>query len=413
MQGASPPCGGAALLRAALMVGAPHPRLRRGPPSGWREPENSFCRRRKCEPRSGSILSIMRPSFRSIASAALLAALSLPLRAADIQVACVGNSITAGYGLAWHEDYPTKLDSILGTGYAVTNYGNSGKTMVRGSSDTYWSQTQFANALAAKPDIVVIELGTNDSKTYIWPTYGKDFKADYRAMVDTFRTSSPKPEVWITLQPRANKPSWNMYDSTIAKEINPLIRAVALEAAAPLIDLRAGFAGHPEWYLDDSVHPNAVGAIELAKLVAGMLTRSPVAIKRETSGTLTVSQGCGFQWYRNGVLLPGDTAQTLKSTLSGSYKVSVKVDAATESRLVSSEATMSVGVSERSPSTIALRVGSSGRLEIQAPADAGPVSVLLRDSHGKTVSVGSVRSGVYLYELSARDVQQKGRLVVP
>ena len=202
---------------------------------------------------------------------ALQACIASALHAADLKVACVGNSITAGMGVASNLNYPTKLDGILGTGYAVTNYGNSGKTMLRDVNDAYWKQPEFAKVFADKPDIIVIELGTNDSKDYIWPYNKQNFKRDYKAMIDTFRTISSKPSIWITLQPRANNISWGMPDTTIALRVNPLIREVALEKATALIDLRTGFNGHPEWYQSDSVHPNAAGANGMATIIGAVL----------------------------------------------------------------------------------------------------------------------------------------------
>ncbi len=49
---------------------------------------------------------------------------------AQIKVACVGDSITAGYGLAnpGTQSYPAQLQTILGGGYTVENYGASGAT---------------------------------------------------------------------------------------------------------------------------------------------------------------------------------------------------------------------------------------------------------------------------------------------
>jgi len=48
----------------------------------------------------------------------------------EIKVACVGNSITEGYGLANQSKtaFPVILDSILGTGFSVLNFGRSGAT---------------------------------------------------------------------------------------------------------------------------------------------------------------------------------------------------------------------------------------------------------------------------------------------
>ena len=128
---------------------------------------------------------------------------------ADLKVACVGNSITYGYGLnnPYYESYPTQLDTLLGAGCAVSNFGVSGKTMIKAVGDAYWTQSAFTQALASLPNIVVVELGTNDSKDYIWPYYKQNFKPDYISMIDTFRHLSSHPRCGSRSSPRRRTPA--------------------------------------------------------------------------------------------------------------------------------------------------------------------------------------------------------------
>lgn len=338
--------------------------------------------------------------------------LATSVGAADRNIACVGNSITYGYDLAWKQSYPDRLDSLLGAGFAVSNFGVSGKTMVRGSSDTYWGLPAFTNALKSKPSDVVIELGTNDSKTYIWPYFGKDFKADYRAMIDTFRTLHPRPDVWVTLQPWANNPDWNILDTTIANRVNPLIKAVALEAGTHLIDLRATFAGRKSWYLPDSVHPNALGAEALAASVRDMLL-GPAPSITTAAGTLTASDGHGYAWYRNDTLLRQDTSRTLVPTKPGAYKVSVKLQAQSESRRVSPAVMVATtGVSVRADRELRLR-WTPDAMVVDVPAGMATPKLTLRNPRGDRVPNGRLPRGVYLYELSGPRFEQRGILKVP
>jgi lysophospholipase L1-like esterase len=342
----------------------------------------------------------------------LLACVPSFLGAADLKVACVGNSITAGMGVASNLNYPTKLDGILGSGYAVTNYGNSGKTMLRDVNDAYWKQPEFAKVFADKPDIIVIELGTNDSKNYIWPYNKQNFKRDYKAMIDTFRTISSKPSIWITLQPRANNISWGMPDTTIALRVNPLIREVALENATGLIDLRTGFNGHPEWYQSDSVHPNAAGANGMATIIGAVLKHAPLAILQDPYGGVQAPSGFGYQWYRNDTLLVGDTARILKSLVRrGSYKVSVKYEQNTESRLVTTSV-VSTGVQVRSRSSIKVGVLMDGSLELRG-ADATGAVLRVRDARGNEVAPKNLPSGVYAWTIEVDGELLHGKVAVP
>jgi hypothetical protein len=59
--------------------------------------------------------------------------LGLPSALAQIKVACVGDSITAGYALAnpGTQSHPAQLQLRLGSGYTVGNFGLSGATLLK------------------------------------------------------------------------------------------------------------------------------------------------------------------------------------------------------------------------------------------------------------------------------------------
>lgn len=206
---------------------------------------------------------------------------------AATKVACVGNSITYGYGLNGATTYPQHLQQILGSEYEVNNFGNSGKMFHKGSNESYWTQEEFKKAYNFAPDIVVIELGTNDSKyffsgdgtNYNYYFYGyksitkedlvAEMTRDYEALIDTFAHQPQKPTIYATLQPYADHPheGWFITDTAIVSTINPIIKTAASNKGVKLIDLRTLF-NKPEWLLNDEVHPNATGAKELAQIIA-------------------------------------------------------------------------------------------------------------------------------------------------
>ena len=84
-----------------------------------------------------------------------------------ITVACVGDSITEGYGCAngTYCSYPAILQRILWKDYVIINYGVSGKTMREDLNDAYIKTGAYNNMLrnARQADITLIMLGTNDS----------------------------------------------------------------------------------------------------------------------------------------------------------------------------------------------------------------------------------------------------------
>ena len=85
--------------------------------------------------------------------------------AQKVKVACVGNSVTYGYGLQdrEHDSYPVRLQQMLGEGYEVQNFGHSGATLLYKGHRPYIGLPEFHQALDFKPDWVVIHLGLNDT----------------------------------------------------------------------------------------------------------------------------------------------------------------------------------------------------------------------------------------------------------
>ena len=94
-----------------------------------------------------------------------------------IKVACIGNSITDGFGIDMRTayGYPAQLQQLLGKDYWVKNFGVSSRTMLNKGDYPYMNEMAWKDALAFKPDIVIIKLGTNDSKPENWQ-YAAEFK---------------------------------------------------------------------------------------------------------------------------------------------------------------------------------------------------------------------------------------------
>ena len=70
------------------------------------------------------------------------------VEAQKIKVACVGNSVTFGYGLAnpAEDAYPAQLQKLLGEGYEVGNFGKSGATLLSKGHRPYILQKEFEDA---------------------------------------------------------------------------------------------------------------------------------------------------------------------------------------------------------------------------------------------------------------------------
>ena len=131
----------------------------------------------------------------------------------EIKVACVGDSITNGGGKNQSSFYPSQLDVLLGDGYQVLNCGESGATMQSDGNKPYWNQKDLHNVFVYTPDVVVIMLGTNDSKTNNWNA--SSYERDYQLMIDTLNTLASKPQIYLCSPPPAYSSAWSISDSTI------------------------------------------------------------------------------------------------------------------------------------------------------------------------------------------------------
>jgi lysophospholipase L1-like esterase len=205
--------------------------------------------------------------------------------AVPTKIACIGNSITYGYGLSSPntQSYPARLQALLGTtNYTVQNDGVNSTTMLKNGDDSYWKNGKLADVFAFQPKIITIKLGTNDSKPQNWGLHYQEFKGDYLAMVDTLAAMASKPKIYVLLPvPVFNNPtaaSWGIRDSIIKLEI-PIIKQVAQERGLTVIDCRTPLLNFPQYFSVDGVHPSAAGEDTLAQVIyRGLIATSAVPL---------------------------------------------------------------------------------------------------------------------------------------
>jgi len=189
---------------------------------------------------------------------------------APIRVACVGDSITDGFGVGRDWDYPSQLGRMLGSKWWVVNFGATGTTMLKNGDDPYWKHGQYTNALGFKPDVVIIALGTNDTKSQNWQ-HKDEFLQDYQAMIATFQALPSKPSIYLCI-PAPVTGEGNMgIPANGPEETGPLIRQLASRIPCELIDFYAALVDHPGWQ-PDHIHPDPDGDFALAKAVYLALT---------------------------------------------------------------------------------------------------------------------------------------------
>ncbi len=224
----------------------------------------------------------------------------------SIQVSCIGDSITAGVCSQQTKGYPTVLQNILGSGFTVSNFGNSGKTLLKkglcgppaGGDCSYMGTSSWPSALASKPDIVTIMLGTNDAKEFNWfgvqNNQPDSWVLDYFYMIKTLASLPSAPKVIfsffasltqqifvLTLVPLYTPFPYDMnatvINSIISDVPNGLVAQIASIAGVEIIDVHAAFTGYGANVTCDGCHPTDQGYTLIAQTLAPFIRKAALA----------------------------------------------------------------------------------------------------------------------------------------
>jgi len=190
-------------------------------------------------------VSPLRAARRSLVALVLVLA-APPALAEDRVIVALGDSLTAGLGVARDEAYPALLEARLrraGFAYRVVNAGVSGDTTAGGLRRLDW-------VLRSRPEVVIVALGTNDGLR------GQPVAAlrdNLTAIVTRLRESGTRVLlVGMRLPPN--------YGEAYAGNFAEAFRAVARGTSVVFLPfLLAGVAGDPSLNQADGIHPNAAG----------------------------------------------------------------------------------------------------------------------------------------------------------
>ena len=184
-----------------------------------------------------------------------------------IRIACVGDSITYGAGIKDRQNfnYPLVLGKSLGERFDVRNFGVSGATMLKNGDYSYWERSAFKQASDFNPHVVVIKLGTNDTKPQNWK-YSEEYVLDYEAMIDHFSSLPAKPKIWLCSPAPVYQTRWGISEEIVVGGVIPKVRDLATRKGLPIIDIYSVLSNKPEMF-PDKIHPNASGAKEMADAV--------------------------------------------------------------------------------------------------------------------------------------------------
>ncbi len=189
-------------------------------------------------------------------------------RAGQKRVACVGDSITYGCfvpGQPWNS-YPRQLGRKLGRGYCVGNFGYTNRTALKNADHPYTAEKLYRQSLAFQPDLVLLMLGTNDTKTVNWNA--EAYARDLGELIESYLELESRPQVFSLLPPPVfpfcGKLRWDIRSEVLENEVLPICRRVAEEKGVPIIDIHSAFVGRKE-LLVDGCRPNARGARVIAE----------------------------------------------------------------------------------------------------------------------------------------------------
>ncbi len=191
----------------------------------------------------------------------------------QIKVACVGNSITYGFGIKNRDSlsYPAQLQRMMGAKFEVRNFGVSGRTLLKKGDYPYWEEKAFQEVQKWNPDVIVLMLGTNDTKPWNWK-YGNEFASDYKDLLETFKNLPSHPQIWAALPvPVFHKNKYQIRDSIIKVEI-PIIRKIARKEKVHILNLNRALKPYGKEFFD-GVHPDKTGAYHLAEAVYKKIKR--------------------------------------------------------------------------------------------------------------------------------------------
>jgi acyl-CoA thioesterase-1 len=166
--------------------------------------------------------------------------------AKPVKILALGTSLTQGYGLPPGTEFPVQLQAALkrdGIEAVVINAGVSGDTSAGGLSRLDWS-------LADKPDVAIIELGSNDMLRGLPP---EQTEKNLRAILT--RLKAAKVKVLLTgMKAQRNLgadyvKSFDGIYPRLAKEYGLLFYPFMLD----------GVALQPKLNQADGIHPNPQG----------------------------------------------------------------------------------------------------------------------------------------------------------
>jgi lysophospholipase L1-like esterase len=186
--------------------------------------------------------------------------------AVPIRITCVGASDVSSPTPYGTPNWPDYIAGMLGYEYTIINCGASGTTMIKQGNAPYWNTQQYTNSLNSSPDIVIIMLGSNDSKPYNW-IFQTNYVHDYETLINEYRNLPSHPRIYLnTLLTVYGAGNYDITDPIVTGELCPMIKQIAFDENLPIIDINSATKNMPQNF-PDNVHPNITGAKAVAQTI--------------------------------------------------------------------------------------------------------------------------------------------------
>jgi acyl-CoA thioesterase-1 len=179
---------------------------------------------------------------------------------AETRILALGDSLTAGYGLAAAESFPAQLERALrakGHAVSVLNAGVSGDTSAGGLARLAWS-------LGDSPAAAIVELGANDGLRGLDPAATRRNLAAILARLAERRI--PVLLAGMRAPPNLGSEYVAAFDSiypALAREYDVIFYPFFLE----------GVVARPELNQADGIHPTGDGVAEIVRRIVPAVER--------------------------------------------------------------------------------------------------------------------------------------------
>jgi lysophospholipase L1-like esterase len=193
----------------------------------------------------------------------------------SVKIACIGDSITYGSLIKKRNiyNYPKQLGNILGDNYYCVNFGYAGCCVQNTADHPYRNKILYKQAKNFNPDIILFMLGTNDTKAFNWKSNAA-FKEEYETFVKELINFDAKPKVYILTCPsnfgENDTVAYEITKSNTAKAVE-IQKETARKYSLEIIDIYNFTKAKPQLFTD-GVHPNALGAKEIAAYICQKIT---------------------------------------------------------------------------------------------------------------------------------------------